>query len=217
MRPVRKVPIISVALGRDRIPEAELRCGSDSALDCTEPSYKSSSNAVFIRSQTPSSSALVRGLRGLARGFRCVVHPSDLGHFGLWICHRITLGISHCAAGADAHISAIAVLARQVDELLGVLRGVKQVAQLPDLLAAHELVGVLGHRLIPLGGVSCIDGPPGLPGLLVLTRFLASAMATSRVMPNTANVLIFISICPSDGRISFSVGGKALWKRGLPD
>lgn len=70
-------------------------------------------------------------------------------------------------------------------------------AQLLNLLAGHDLGCLLFNCLIPLskGQLQGGGGAPAFPlGLVVLVIFLASASATSAVMPKTANVLMVVSL-----------------------
>ena len=64
-------------------------------------------------------------------------------------------------------------------------------ARLLHLFAGHDRCGALFNGLIPLGKGEPKGGGATFPlGLVVSLIFLASASATSAVMPKTANVLI---------------------------
>lgn len=120
------------------------------------------------------------------------VRPSDDGHLGLGADDRATLLVEECRLTADTQVAACAGTLGQVDELLGMLRGIEEGAELLHLLAGHDGVGVTLHGLIPFGERQLYGGGQFiLPlGLVFLVCFLASASAALAVMPNTANVLM---------------------------
>lgn len=119
------------------------------------------------------------------------VCPTDDGHLGLGAEDPLALLVEQGGLAANLQVAACAGLLGQLNELLGVLRGVEEGAQLLHLLAGHDGVGVALHCLAPLAGRQLQGGQPAFPlGLVILVCFRASASAALAVMPKTAKVLI---------------------------
>lgn len=72
-------------------------------------------------------------LLGDFRGAGPVFGPPNFRHFGFGVDYRLSLGVVNFALRPDTQVSAVDGLPGNFHELLGVLRRIKQLAQLPDL------------------------------------------------------------------------------------
>lgn len=84
--------------------------------------------------------------------FGCPVRPADNGHSGLEAEDLLALLVQQGGFATDFDVAARAGFLGQLDELLGVLRCIKQGAELLHSLASHDCVGVPLRRFIPFAG-----------------------------------------------------------------
>ena len=133
-------------------------------------------------------------LCNLLSHFRLPLTETNLWCFRLRVDDWFAICVSHNALRSDPQIPALNGLAGQLNELLGVLRGIKQRGELanrtPPIICSTFFSTSSIHSASGIGST-----PPGAFTFLrvPLVRFLASASATSRVIPNTANVLMTFS------------------------
>lgn len=81
-----------------------------------------------------------------------VVTPTDNGHLGLGAEDFFAILVEQGGLAANLQVAACAGLLGQVNELLGVLRGVEEGAELLHPLAGHDGVRIALHCLAPFAG-----------------------------------------------------------------
>ena len=151
--------------------------------------------------------------RDLHGHFRYVIHPANLWRLCLLIDDWIAFSVGNGALRSDAERPALALPLGQLNELLGVLRGIEQRRELANRIPPPIICSVFFSTSSSHSASGTGSTPPGAFTFLrvPLVRFLASACATSRVIPNTANVLIASLQSGSVLRPPSSVLDAAAW------
>lgn len=113
-----------------------------------DPSFKN----MCLRRMPLKDCYLLDSVSGGFMNFRLPVRPTDNGHPGFGAEDLLALLVEQGGFAADLQVAAWAGFLGQLNELLGVLRGVEESAELLYLLAGHDGVGVALHCVIPLAG-----------------------------------------------------------------